>query len=84
MKLLIALDYLWNRGPAYAVPDTERGRLDLMLRSSDDDAASSFWNSDGREQVVTRMVGRLGLQNTAPILSPSLAHAVRMLLAIPF
>jgi uncharacterized protein (TIGR04551 family) len=25
-----------------------------------------------------------GLQNTAPILSPSLAHAVRMILAIPF
>ena len=66
VKLLIALDYLWTRGPGYAIPATDRARFDLMLRSSDDNAASSFWNSDGREQIVTRMVGRLGLQNTAP------------------
>jgi len=37
-----------------------------MLRSSDDNAASYFWNGGGREQVVTRMVGRLGLRDTAP------------------
>jgi hypothetical protein len=66
VKLLIALDYLWNRGPGYTVPAADRGRLDLMLRSSDDDAASYFWNGDGRDQVVTRMVGRLGLKDTAP------------------
>ncbi len=66
VKLLIALDYLWNRGPGYAVPAADRGRLDLMLRSSDDDAASYFWNSGGHDQVVTRMVGRLGLKDTAP------------------
>src|SRR5690348_13023825 len=28
VKLLIALDYLWNRGPAYAVPAADRPRLD--------------------------------------------------------
>jgi hypothetical protein len=66
VKLLIALDYLWNRGPGYAIPAADRGRLDLMLRSSDDDAASYFWNSDGHDQVVTRMIGRLGLKDTAP------------------
>jgi hypothetical protein len=66
VKLLIALDYLWNRGPGYAVPAADRPRLDLMLRSSDDNAASYFWQLDGRDAVVTRMVGRLGLQNTAP------------------
>jgi len=66
VKLLIALDFLWNRGPGYAVPAADRGRLDVMLRSSDDDAASYYWNADGRDQIVTRMVGRLGLQNTAP------------------
>jgi hypothetical protein len=66
VKLLIALDYLWNRGPGYAVPAADRPRLDLMLRSSDDNAASYFWKLDGADAIVTRMVGRLGLQNTAP------------------
>jgi hypothetical protein len=66
VKLLIALDYLWNLGPAYAVPSADRTRLDAMLRSSDDSAASYFWNTDGYEAVVNRMVPRLGLQNTAP------------------
>ena len=40
VKLLIALDFLWLRGPDYAVPAADRTRLDAMLRSSDDDAAS--------------------------------------------
>jgi hypothetical protein len=66
VKLLIALDFLWNRGPSYAIPAADRSRLDIMLRSSDDNAASYYWNADGRDQIVTRMVGRLGLQNTAP------------------
>jgi hypothetical protein len=66
VKLLIALDYLWNRGPGYAIPAADRPRLDLMLRSSDDNAASYFWKLDGGDPIVTRMVGRLGLQNTAP------------------
>lgn len=66
VKLLIALDYLWNRGPGYPVPAADRALLDIMLRSSDDDAASHFWAADGRDAIVTRMVGRLGLQNTTP------------------
>jgi hypothetical protein len=66
VKLLIALDYLWSRGPGYAVPAADRARLDIMLRSSDDDAASYFWKADGADSIVTRMVGRLGLQNTTP------------------
>lgn len=66
VKLLIALDYLWNRGPAYTVPGADRARFDVMLRSSDDTAASYFWHADGADAIVTRMVGRLGLQNTAP------------------
>jgi hypothetical protein len=66
VKLLIALDYLWNRGPGYAIPAADRARLDIMLRSSDDDAASYFWKADGADSIVTRMVGRLGLQNTTP------------------
>jgi hypothetical protein len=70
VKLLIALDYLWDRGPAYAVPAADRGRLDLMLRSSDDDAASYFYRRAGSEAVVKRMVARLGLQNTTPPAPP--------------
>jgi hypothetical protein len=66
VKLLIALDYLWNRGPGYAVAAADRDRFDLMLRSSDDDAASYFWKLDGSGAIVTRMVGRLSLQDTTP------------------
>jgi hypothetical protein len=66
VKLFIALDYLWNRGPTYAVPAADRPRLEVMLRSSDDNAATSFWKADGSEQIVTRMISRLHLQNTAP------------------
>ncbi len=68
VKLLIALDYLWDRGtPAVA----DRSALDAMLRSSDDDAASDFWTRGGSGSIVDRMVARLGLQNTAP---PPAAH----------
>jgi hypothetical protein len=66
VKLLIVLDYLWNRGPGYAIPAADRSRLDLMLRSSDDNIATSLWQAGGADQVVVRMVARLGLQNTAP------------------
>jgi len=66
VKLLIALDYLWNRGPGYAVPAADRPRLDIMLRSSDDNAASYFWKAGGADQIVTRMVTRLSLKDTAP------------------
>jgi hypothetical protein len=70
VKLLIALDYLWERGPGYAVPAADRNRLDLMLRSSDDDMASYFYRRAGSEAVVKRMVARLGLQNTTPPAPP--------------
>ncbi|GID94293.1 SH3 domain-containing protein [Amorphoplanes digitatis] len=66
VKLLIALDFLWLRGPDYAVPSADRTRLDAMLRGSDDAAASYFWAGNGYEQVINRMVPRLGLRNTAP------------------
>jgi hypothetical protein len=66
VKLFIALDYLWNRGPGYAIPAADRPRFDIMLRSSDDNAASYFWKADGADAIVSRMVSRLALQNTAP------------------
>jgi hypothetical protein len=66
VKLLIALDYFWNKGPAYAVPAADRPKLDVMLRSSDDSAATGLWKANGQREIVTRMVQRLGLQDTAP------------------
>ncbi|MEU9349738.1 hypothetical protein AB0D65_01630 [Streptomyces griseoloalbus] len=66
VKLLITLDFLWNRGPDYSIPSTDRARLEAMLRSSDDAAANHYWSTNGYASVVTRMVGRLGLSDTAP------------------
>jgi hypothetical protein len=64
VKLLIALDYLWDLGPSYDVPLADRARLDVMLRSSDDNAASYFWDRDGGGLIIDRMVRRLGLTHT--------------------
>ncbi|TCO35966.1 hypothetical protein EV652_101854 [Kribbella steppae] len=65
VKLLIVLDYLWDRAPAYDVPAADRTRLEVMLRSSDDDAASYYWDELGGAAIVDRMVQRLGLTHTA-------------------
>jgi hypothetical protein len=65
VKLLIALDFFWDRGPEYDVPPADRERLEVMLRSSDDDAASYYWDQCGGAAIVDRMVGRLGLTRTA-------------------
>ncbi|WP_410788538.1 hypothetical protein [Kribbella sp. C-35] len=65
VKLLIALDFFWDRGPEYDVPPADRERLDVMLRSSDDDAASYYWEQLGGAVIVDRMVERLGLTHTA-------------------
>ena len=65
VKLLIALDFLWDRGPEYDVPEEDRARLEVMLRSSDDDAASYYWDQRDGAALVERMVGRLGLTHTA-------------------
>ncbi|MFG2133551.1 hypothetical protein ACGFNV_38125 [Streptomyces sp. NPDC048751] len=64
VKLLIALDVLWNRGPD-ALSADDRSRIDTMLRGSDDAAASTFWANNGQGAIVDRMVARLGLTDTA-------------------
>ncbi|NEA63968.1 hypothetical protein [Streptomyces sp. SID12488] len=66
VKLLLALDYLWNRGPDYTVPSADRAWLEPMLRSSNDDAANNYWSDNGGTAIITRMVSRLGLKDTAP------------------
>lgn len=64
VKLLIALDLLWNRTPD-TLPAADRSRVDAMLRGSDDAAASSFWAGHGSGAIIDRMVPRLGLTDTA-------------------
>ncbi|MGW5636396.1 hypothetical protein [Streptomyces sp. NPDC003832] len=64
VKLLIALDVLWNRSPD-ALSAADRARVDTMLRGSDDAAASTFWSNNGSGAIVDRMVTRLGLTDTA-------------------
>jgi hypothetical protein len=66
VKLLIALDHLWDRGPDYTLADDDRQRFEAMLRSSDNDAATYFYQLNGEIAVITRMIGRLDLQDTAP------------------
>jgi hypothetical protein len=66
VKLLIALDELWSLGPDYALPSADQAQLNIMLRSSDDAAASDFWARNGGGAIVERMVARLHLHDTAP------------------
>lgn len=65
VKLLIALDLVWYRNPDQ-LPAADRRRLAVMLRSSDDSAASYFWVRNGDRQIVRRMAARLRLTNTVP------------------
>ncbi|MEV6260080.1 hypothetical protein AB0M42_04860 [Streptomyces sp. NPDC051784] len=66
VKLLLALDFLWSRGPSYEIPQADRDRIGAMLISSDDAAASHYWAAGGGSAVISRMVARLGLTGTAP------------------
>lgn len=66
VKLFIALDYLESHGPDYVIPAADLALLQPMLRSSNDDAASTLWVRDGWEQIVVRMVAKIGLTDTAP------------------
>ncbi|MEV0238087.1 hypothetical protein [Nonomuraea sp. NPDC050786] len=63
VKILIAIDYLERRT---SVPAADARLLKVMLRSSDDDAASTFWDRDGKGQIIVRMARKLGLSDTAP------------------
>jgi CubicO group peptidase (beta-lactamase class C family) len=64
-KLFIADDLLLqeSKGQTRLSP-ADRKALDVMLRSSDDSAAESFWNRNGGSAVITRVVARYGLTGT--------------------
>ncbi|MFI5800043.1 hypothetical protein [Streptomyces sp. NPDC051677] len=68
VKLLLTLDFLWDRGPDYTIPPADRARLEPMLRGSDDAAANHYWSTYGGPAIINRMIARpaLGLLDTAP------------------
>ncbi len=65
VKLFIADDLLLqeSKGETKLSP-ADRSALDVMLRSSDDNAAENFWNRSGGSDIVTRVVARYGLSST--------------------
>jgi hypothetical protein len=68
-KLFIADDLLSQESGGSAddsrLSTADRQALDSMLRSSDDDAAETFWAQRG-EAIITDVAGRYGLTSTAP------------------
>ncbi|GIH95857.1 hypothetical protein ACFFMN_40910 [Planobispora siamensis] len=63
VKLLIAIDYLESHA---TVPARDQKLLKVMLRVSDDDAATAFWNRGGQRRIIKRTARKLGLTDTAP------------------
>jgi hypothetical protein len=63
VKILIAIDYLESH------KSVSKGNLALlkeMLRVSDDNAATSFWNRGGQGKIIERTARKLQLTDTAP------------------
>jgi hypothetical protein len=63
VKILIAIDFLESRTK---VSKADARLLRIMLRESDDDAATAFWNRRGKGAIVTRMARKLRLSDTTP------------------
>lgn len=66
VKLMIVLDYFDKHGADNPIPTLDKGKLESMLRSSDDNAASKLWVQEGWEKIVERVVAKLGLPDTGP------------------
>lgn len=63
VKILIAIDYLESHK---SVSKSNLALLKAMLRVSDDNAATSFWNRGGQGKIIERTARRLQLTDTAP------------------
>ena len=64
-KLFIADDLLLQEAMGQArLSPADRAALDVMLRSSDDNAAEDFWNRNGGNAIITRVAQRYGLTGT--------------------
>jgi hypothetical protein len=64
-KLFIADDLL-SQGSGTPLSSADRQALDNMLRSSDDDAAETFWAARPGETIINDVAGRYGLTSTTP------------------
>jgi hypothetical protein len=64
-KLFIADDLLLQeaKGETQLTADDHQ-TLDVMLRSSDDNAANEFWDRSGGSAIITRVAARYGLKST--------------------
>ena len=72
VKLFIADDLLLQESEGKTkLSAADRKSLDIMLRSSDDGAAQTFWDRSGRNAVIARVVARYGLTGTT---APSNGH----------
>jgi hypothetical protein len=66
-KLFIADDLLLQEAKGQtALSPADLKSLDTMLRSSDDNAAESFWNRSGGGAIINRVAARYGLASTRP------------------
>jgi hypothetical protein len=69
-KLFIADDVLSQESAGaegnHRLSAADRQALDSMLRSSDDDAAETFWAQGGGVAIITEVASRYGLTSTAP------------------
>jgi beta-lactamase family protein len=71
-KLFIADDLLLQESQGKTtLSAADRKSLDVMLRSSDDGAAQTFWNRSGQNAVLARVMARYGLTGTT---APSNGH----------
>jgi Beta-lactamase len=65
VKLFIADDLLLQESEGKTkLSAADRKSLDVMLRSSDDSAAQTFWDRSGQNAVIARVVARYGLTGT--------------------
>ncbi len=65
VKLFIADDLLLQESQGKTtLSATDRKSLDAMLRSSDDNAAETFWNRSGQSAIIARVKARYGLAGT--------------------
>jgi hypothetical protein len=62
VKLLIAIDALHRAD--WAASTSTRNEITQMLEGSNDADASDFWDRDGGNAIVTRMVNLIGLKHT--------------------
>ncbi len=65
VKLFIADDLLLQESKGETkLSAADHKSLDIMLRSSDDGAAQTFWDRSGGNAVISRIVARYGLTGT--------------------